>query len=199
MALVGPRQLDPTGGARHVRATAAAVAAARPDALIFAGEPWRGALPFVARARDARLPVLVPDGWLAGPEVFAAIGSRAAGLLVTSPGMPEQRWGPAARRFAQDFRATQPGGRMTVEGLYTAQATEVLLDAIARSDGTRASVSRELLATRIEDGLVGPVRFDAAGDVTPSPFALVRLSPSARTVSGLERDGSNLVDVVAGR
>ena len=117
-------------------------------------------------------------------------------LLVAAPGVPLQRIGAAARRFATGFRATQSGGAMSQEGLYTAQATEVLLDAIARSDGTRGSVSRALLATRIRDGLVGPIRFDPDGDVRPSPFALVRLSRRATTVNNVDPDGSNIVEVL---
>ena len=75
----------------------------------------------------------------------------------------------------------------------------MLLDAIARSDGTRPSVTRALLATHIRNGLVGPIRFDANGDVRPSPFALVRLSSHATTINGIERDGSNLVEVLHAR
>jgi hypothetical protein len=41
-----------------------------------------------------------------------------------------------------------------------------MLDAIARSDGTRASVTKELLRTRVRDGLIGSFRFDRNGDTT---------------------------------
>jgi hypothetical protein len=101
---------------------------------------------------------------------------------------------PAGAHGGEGDRAARadPDGRPV-------EALRRLLDAIARSDGTRASVTRELLATRIEDGLVGPVRFDADGDVRPSPFAIIRPSRSTRTVNGIEPDGSNILDVVAPR
>jgi hypothetical protein len=60
-------------------------------------------------------------------------------------------------------------------------------------------VTRALLATRIRNGLVGPVSFDANGDVRPSSFALVRLSRHATTINGIEPDGSNLVEVMQAR
>ena len=53
--------------------------------------------------------------------------------------------------------------------------------------------------TRIRNGLVGPIRFDANGDLRPSPFALVRLSRHATTLNGIEPDGSNLVEVMQAR
>ena len=59
---------------------------------------------------------------------------------------------------------------------YAAQATEVLLDAIARSDGSRASVTRALRATRIEDGILGDIGFDANGDLTEGRVTLYRMA-----------------------
>ena len=71
-----------------------------------------------------------------------------------------------------------------------------MLDAIARSDGTRASVTRALLTTKIADGLIGPVRFDEDGDVDPSPFAIVRLERTT-TLNGVTADGQNVVAVIS--
>jgi len=70
----------------------------------------------------------------------------------------------------------------------------VLLAAIARSDGSRSSVTDELLATNIDDGLVGDIRFDADGDVRPRPMQIVRLSPLA---VGLRPDAANLAALIS--
>ena len=53
-----------------------------------------------------------------------------------------------------------------------AQAADVLLDAIARSDGTRAGVVEELFNTRVTGGILGSFSFDRYGDITPAPVAL---------------------------
>jgi ABC-type branched-subunit amino acid transport system substrate-binding protein len=53
--------------------------------------------------------------------------------------------------------------------VYAAQAAEILLDAIARSDGTRSSVTRELFRTDVEDGILGDIRFDENGDLVEAP------------------------------
>ena len=58
----------------------------------------------------------------------------------------------------------------------TAQATELVLQAIARSDGTRASVLEQIQATRIEDGILGTFRFDRNGDITPGWVTIVRIT-----------------------
>ena len=55
--------------------------------------------------------------------------------------------------------------------------------AIARSDGTRASVLRELRESEANDGILGSFRFDANGDMThghdPDP-AHHRRDPAGR-------------------
>jgi hypothetical protein len=48
------------------------------------------------------------------------------------------------------------------------------LAAIARSDGSRASVTRELLALRVKDGILGDFRFTATGDTTTTPITILR-------------------------
>ena len=50
--------------------------------------------------------------------------------------------------------------------------------AIGRSDGTRASVLRELRATRVDDGPLGSFRFDRYGDMTPAPVTILRVTGS---------------------
>jgi branched-chain amino acid transport system substrate-binding protein len=196
-----PRLHDEAGGPARARALARDVAARHPDALLFAGLAGPRAATLFAEIRGrlgSQLPILLPDSWLAAPEAFAALGREASGLYVTSPGVPLERLGPAGRRFVAEFGATQPRGYVSQDALYIAQAAEVMLDAIARSDGTRASVARALLATDVKGGLVGDVRFDADGDVHPSPFSVIELSSRARTFSnGVLPGGTNLSAVVS--
>ena len=59
--------------------------------------------------------------------------------------------------------------------LEAAQAAELVVQAIARSDGTRASVLRELKASHVRDGLLGSFRFDSNGDLTPAAVAIMRI------------------------
>jgi ABC-type branched-subunit amino acid transport system substrate-binding protein len=60
--------------------------------------------------------------------------------------------------------------------LEAAQATETVLAAIARSDGTRASVLDELRATRVDEGILGRFAFDRYGDITPARFTILRVT-----------------------
>ena len=65
-----------------------------------------------------------------------------------------------------------------------AQAAEVVLDAIARSDGTRASVLEQLRATRVKDGILGTFRFDR-GDIAPARITMLRVTGKTPPPGGL--------------
>ncbi len=69
--------------------------------------------------------------------------------------------------------------------LEAAQTAELVLQAIARSDGTRASVLEELKASRVRDGLLGSFRFDRNGDVTPATVPILRITGSTPPGAGL--------------
>ena len=71
--------------------------------------------------------------------------------------------------------------------LEAAQATETVLAAIARSDGTRASVLDELQNTREQDSILGDFAFDPYGDITPAQFTVLRVTGTR------SRPASNLI------
>jgi ABC-type branched-subunit amino acid transport system substrate-binding protein len=87
-----------------------------------------------------------------------------------------ERLPPAGAAFARRFARTQPGAVVEPSAVYAAQAATVVLDAIGRSDGTRASVLRELFRTRVRGGLLGDFEFDARGDISESPVTILRVA-----------------------
>ena len=70
------------------------------------------------------------------------------------PIVPAARLPASGRRFVAAFEEAI-GRRADHFSITAAQATDVLLDAIAASDGTRASVTRNLFRVRVEDGILG--------------------------------------------
>jgi branched-chain amino acid transport system substrate-binding protein len=142
--------------------------------------------PAVVRALRERLEpdvaLLAPDGFTPLPLLIRHAGRAAAtGTFVSQTGIVDAgELGPTGQRFARELSGAL--GTRTVEpsAIYAAQAMEVALDAIARSDGTRSSVRAALFATDLRDGLIGPVRFDVNGDVSRSPVTILRVAPGTR-------------------
>ena len=122
-----------------------------------------------------RVPIIGMTGFLPISILIANGGRAAEGVHITSPGLLPDRLDAAGRRFVRDFGATQRGHRVTNFDVYAAAATEVLLNAIARSDGTRASVTRALAATKLDDSPLGPLALDRNGELTSSPVTVVRV------------------------
>jgi ABC-type branched-subunit amino acid transport system substrate-binding protein/DNA-binding beta-propeller fold protein YncE len=126
---------------------------------------------------------------IGGDAFFDALevaGREAVGMYVAFSGQPPGELGPAGRSFVRSFRRGRPEREIPPYVLEAAQATEVVLQAIARSDGTRASVLRELRALEIEDGILGSFRFDRNGDITPSPITIYRITGKTGPGSPLE-------------
>jgi YVTN family beta-propeller protein len=107
-------------------------------------------------------------------DLFAHAGAAARGVYITSPGVMPDALGPSGKRFVRAFGATLKGGQVSVEDVYTAAATEVLLAAIARSDGTRPSVVRALADTHLPDSVLGPVDLARNGEPAAQPVTVFR-------------------------
>jgi branched-chain amino acid transport system substrate-binding protein len=168
-------------------ALAASVAAARPGAVYLAGLPEGNADTLIAdlRAELPDVPIITPDSF-AAEEIARELGPIGNGLITTVPGVPPSELPPAGQRFLREFGSepvlpTPPGSA------EAAQAAEVLLDAIARSDGTRASVVEELFATKVENGILGSFTFDRFGDIDPAPVGVYRFEGGKIVVDGVVR------------
>ena len=146
----------------------------------------------VVRALRARLgqriDLLGPSGLTPVSLLVKSSDRSALGMYLSLAGVVTERLPPAGARWVERFGATQSGVPIEPSAVYAAQATEVLLDAIARSDGTRASVVRELFETRVTDGLLGSFGFDANGDISESPVTIVRIqrAGSGNTIQSVE-------------
>lgn len=167
---------------------AAAVAAARPGAVYLSGltqvnakrliEDLRALLP-----RDVEL--IAPDSF-AAEEIAQELGAAGEGMYVTVSGIPLESLPPAGRRLMQGLGLAAND----VDSTYVpgaAQAAAILLDAIGRSDGTRASVVRELFASRVVDGILGSFSFDRFGDIVPAPVGVYRFGDGKLVVEGVVR------------
>jgi branched-chain amino acid transport system substrate-binding protein len=117
--------------------------------------------------------ILAPDGFT--PEaLIQEAGPAAEGVVVSVPVVDPARLPAAGRRFVEAFEQAIEG-KAAPHSAPTAQATEMLLDAIAASDGTRASVTRNLLRTRVRNGILGSFEFDANGDTTAGGVTMYRI------------------------
>ena len=163
--------------AESYRALADKIARAGADGVLIGGQVGLGGDKLL-RALRARLgprpTIMAPEGFTPIPDVLERAGRAAYGLYVTTPVVPPDalHLTVAQDRFIRDLGETA----RAQNALHTVQATEMVLDAIAHSDGTRASVLRELQATRVTGGDLGNFTFDRYGDINPAKVTILRVT-----------------------
>jgi branched-chain amino acid transport system substrate-binding protein len=165
---------------------AASIAAFDPQAVYLVGLPEGNADTLIQDVKAA-LPdvaIITPDSF-AAPDTADELGPIGDGLITTVPGIPPSELPPAGQRFLREF-GSQTGSPGTGPP-EAAQATEILLDAIGRSDGTRASVVEEVFATKVENGILGSFTIDQFGDIDPAPVGVYRYQDGKIVVDGVVR------------
>ena len=137
------------------------------------------------------VPIIAPDGWSDIKGLVKAAGVKTTeGLYVSIPGLPASKLGPLGRQIAQKFGPTRPGSGGPP---YAAQAVAVLLDAIAKSDGSRASVNEHLLGAHVQGGILGDFHFDKNGDPTYNPVTVFRIHRGIGTINRVVAPPADLI------
>ncbi|MDX6644521.1 MAG: branched-chain amino acid transport system substrate-binding protein [Miltoncostaeaceae bacterium] len=126
------------------------------------------------------VPIFTPDGFTPAESIVSGAGAAAEGVYLSIAGLPLAQLGPAGQAFVKDF-GTQVGGTPQVYAAYAAQAAQVLLDAIANSDGTRAAVNANLQKATVKDGILGTFAIDEKGDTTQNPVTIYQLKNGIQT------------------
>jgi branched-chain amino acid transport system substrate-binding protein len=115
--------------------------------------------------------ILGPDGWTPISATVEGAGEAAEGMYITQPGIPPEQLKGAGKEFVDGFQA-EKGRAPDPYTNYAAQAAEVLLDSIADSDGTRASVAENVTNRDVQDGILGDFKIDENGDTTLGTVAV---------------------------
>jgi branched-chain amino acid transport system substrate-binding protein len=116
----------------------------------------------------------LPDAKLIAPDGFSdpkSNGPAFEGFWVSVAGQPPKNLKGEGAKFVKDFSA-QIGGTPNPYSAYGAQAMDVVLDAIAKSDGTRGSVASKLFGLKITNGILGTFTLDQNGDTSLNPITM---------------------------
>jgi DNA-binding SARP family transcriptional activator len=169
------------------------IRAERADAVVLVGALADDGVS-VVRALRAVLPsdvhLLAGDGF-SDPGQLAELGRDSEGLYVSVPGIdPAGLTGPGRRLIDRLSASIGDPHPYTVSA---AQATQLLLDTVARSDGTRRSVVSELFASEVRDGILGDFSVTTTGDTTANSVTIYRIENGERQVDRVLTPPLNLV------
>jgi ABC-type branched-subunit amino acid transport system substrate-binding protein len=162
---------------KQATALAGQIRAARASLVLFAGIPddyGAATIGGLRRLLGPSVVFLADDAFLA--ERLPVPIRQAQPFYLSVPSITGAELPAAGRAFVAGFRGTQPGRASDLFSFYAAEATDVLLQAIAHSNGTRTSVVRQLLRVRIKNGILGTFGFDRYGDITVDRVGIYRLN-----------------------
>lgn len=117
--------------------------------------------------------LFAPDGFTTQATIDEA-GDASAGMFMSVAGVPIDEFKGVAQEFVDGLLGGPLSGKaIDPYAIYGGQAAQVLLDAIAASDGTRADVIAKLFETDVQDGLLGSFKINANGDPEGATGAVV--------------------------
>ena len=114
-----------------------------------------------------------PDGFTTQATIDEA-GPASKGMYMSVAGVPIDAFTGTAKEFIDALLAGPLAGKaIDPYSIYGAQSAQIVLDAIAASDGSRADVIAKMFETQVTDGLLGTFGFNENGDPTNASGAVV--------------------------
>jgi DNA-binding SARP family transcriptional activator/ABC-type branched-subunit amino acid transport system substrate-binding protein/streptogramin lyase len=172
--VVGSEHWDPSAG--NYRTLTSRIKRSGANGVFLAGALFANGVTLLKDLRAGLGPdveIMASDGFAPPSDDINLAGNAAEGLTISVAGVPNERLGPVGRQFVRSFGTVSP--RPYYLAAYAAQAADVLLEAIARSDGTRGSVVRKLLRTRVTNGILGSFTIGRSGDTSASAVTIYRI------------------------
>jgi branched-chain amino acid transport system substrate-binding protein len=171
MKVTGFQAYDPKQP--NFRALFTRAKAANPDAVFIGGliDENSGQLindKVAVLGPNTQVKLMLPDGFTTDAIFQRSQGGtpQANGAYFSVAGVGIDKYKGAAQSFISGFKSKLGGKPVDPYAILGAQAAQVLLDAIEKSDGSRSSVIDNVYKVKISNGLIGSFQFNKNGDLT---------------------------------
>jgi branched-chain amino acid transport system substrate-binding protein len=116
---------------------------------------------------NSKVLLMLPDGFTTDSVFQRSQGGtpQANGSYFSVAGVGIDKYKGAALKFINGFKSQLGGKPVDPYAILGAQAAKVLLDAIAKSDGSRSSVIDNVFKTHVNNGLIGSFSLNKNGDL----------------------------------
>jgi hypothetical protein len=122
---------------------------------------------------DGAVKLIMPDGFTTQQTIDEAGVENTRGAYLSVAGVPIDQFKGPALEFINGYKETLGGEPVDPYAIYGAQAAQIVLDAIANSDGSRGGIIEQVFQTEVENGLIGSFVINENGDPTEAGGAVV--------------------------
>jgi branched-chain amino acid transport system substrate-binding protein len=126
------------------------------------------------RAGAPKVQIMLPDGFTPVSATVQQAGAAANGATVSVAGLPNGQLKGTGKQFVRNFGKYEHAA-VDPYSVYAGQSALVVMQAIAQSNGTRASIAQQLFKVHLKNSILGNVSFNANGDVTSNPVSIYRV------------------------
>ena len=133
---------------------------------------------------NTKVKFMMPDGFTGYPDFLALPEAQGAYLSFTGLSIDQFPKGGAAEKFQADYLAEYGEAPTSSFSVYGAAAAQVMLKAIAASDGTRKGVFEAMkgIVVPAEESVVGTeLRFDENGDIVSRDITILNVTDNKET------------------
>ena len=133
---------------------------------------------------NTKVKFMMPDGFTGYPDFLALPEAQGALLSFTGLSIDQFPKGGAAEKFQADYLAEYGEAPTSSFSVYGAAAAQVLLKAIAASDGTRKGVFEAMkgIVVSAEESVVGTtLQFDENGDIVSRDITILNVTDNKET------------------
>jgi branched-chain amino acid transport system substrate-binding protein len=121
--------------------------------------------------------LIAPDGFSSFGDTVKHAGSASEGMWITIAGQPYANLPAAGKKFAQAFGKSigLAASKVNPYSNYGATAMQVLLASIAKSDGSRASVTKGLFNVNVPTSPIGAFKLNQNGDTNAGVISVYQI------------------------
>ncbi|MBA3475540.1 MAG: branched-chain amino acid ABC transporter substrate-binding protein [Actinobacteria bacterium] len=121
---------------------------------------------------DGDVKLFGPDGF-ATQQTIDEAPEATVGMFLSVAGVSIDEFQGTGAEFAEEFKPRLGGKPIDPYAIYGAQAAQIMLDAIAASDGSRADVIAKMFEAQVTDGYIGSFEINENGDPGGAEGAVV--------------------------
>jgi branched-chain amino acid transport system substrate-binding protein len=122
--------------------------------------------------------LVAPDGFSSFSDTIKDAGAASDGMYISIAAQPYKNLPAAGKKFAQAFGKSigKPAAQVNPYSNYGATAMKVMLAAIAKSNGTRASVASHFYNASFKNTPIGNFKLNANGDTNAGVISFYKVS-----------------------